>query len=225
MHKKLAGYTLLSFLSFCTFTLLFHAAAHAQSGDFVSPQIQVTQPLPSPTIYSPQLHIETPQVVAKKIDQPMPTPTIYIEPLHPVETTPTPTEPEVTKAPVDPLPTLEEPSDTPVPTTVTPVPTIQPSVTGPADLDSLFTKYSSEFSVDIALLKKIAKCESGFNPTSNNSGLYLGMFQFSSSTWTVNRNRMGLDPNPDLRTNAEEAIRTAAFVISRGGRGAWPNCN
>jgi hypothetical protein len=35
---------------------------------------------------------------------------------------------------------------------------------------------------------------------------------------------MGLDTNPDLRKNAEEAIRTAAYKILNGGRGAWPNC-
>jgi hypothetical protein len=35
---------------------------------------------------------------------------------------------------------------------------------------------------------------------------------------------MGLDANSDLRFNAEEAIKTAAFHISQGGQGAWPNC-
>jgi len=223
MHKKLSGYFLISFLSFCAFTLLFHAAAHAQSGEFLSPEIQAA---PSPTIYMQQQpKINKPQVVTDKIAQTLPTPTIYIAPVKPATVTPTPTEPVETPIPtVKAQPTIAEPTTTPVPTE-TPVPTLQSITTAPTDLDSLFTKYANEFGVDNELLKKIAKCESGFNPTSNNSDMYLGMYQFSSSTWSVNRNRMGLDPNPDLRTNAEEAIRTAAFVISRGGRNAWPNCN
>jgi hypothetical protein len=36
---------------------------------------------------------------------------------------------------------------------------------------------------------------------------------------------MGLDSNPDLRFNADESIKTAAFKIAHGGIGAWPNCH
>lgn len=226
MHKKLAGYTLLSFLSFCTFTLLFHAAAHAQSGDFVSPQVQVTQPAPSPTMYVKAQALPTPELLNKQPDQPLPTPTIYIAPAKEVAAASGKKDSAVkNEAPRQELvtPTVE-PTATPTPTE-TPAPTPVPTTSSATDLDSLFSKYSGEYSVDIELLKKIAKCESGFNPNSNNSGLYLGMFQFSSSTWIANRTRMGMDTNPDLRTNAEEAIRTAAFLISRGGRNAWPNCN
>jgi soluble lytic murein transglycosylase-like protein len=84
--------------------------------------------------------------------------------------------------------------------------------------------YSDQYHVDENELKKIAQCESGFNPNSNNSGLYLGMFQFAASSWSSARSRMGLDPNPDLRTNAEESIKTAAYMIANGGINAWPNC-
>jgi len=51
------------------------------------------------------------------------------------------------------------------------------------------------------------------------------MFQFSASTWASVRGLMGLDPNPDLRENAEEAIHTTAFMLSRGEESAWPNCH
>jgi hypothetical protein len=35
---------------------------------------------------------------------------------------------------------------------------------------------------------------------------------------------MGLNPDPELRFNAEEAIKTTAYKISRDGTGAWPVC-
>ncbi len=101
---------------------------------------------------------------------------------------------------------------------------ITQSKPGPADLDPLFTKYSQEYGVSKDLLVKIAACESGFNPGAQN-GPYGGMFQFLASTWVSNRKAMGLDPNPNLRYNSEEAIRTAAFKISRDGAGAWPVCS
>jgi hypothetical protein len=50
------------------------------------------------------------------------------------------------------------------------------------------------------------------------------MYQFSKETWMNTRSQMGQDNNPDLRFNAEEAIKTAAFKISRGGAGAWAVC-
>lgn len=100
-----------------------------------------------------------------------------------------------------------------------------PVVTAPTDLDPLFEKYSGEFGVSSTTMKIIAKCESHFNPGAiSSNGLYGGMYQYSASTWKSTRNSMGLDPNPELRFNAEEAIRTTAFKIASGGIGAWPVC-
>lgn len=96
-------------------------------------------------------------------------------------------------------------------------------VTSPADLDHWFSTYSQAFGIDANLLKHIAKCESGFNAGSI-SGPYGGMYQYLASTWSSTRNAMGLDPDPDLRFNAEEAIKTTAWKISVGGIGAWPHC-
>ena len=92
------------------------------------------------------------------------------------------------------------------------------------DLENHFTKYSSEFGIDKALLVKIAKCESNFNPNAIN-GPYKGMFQFTESSWRSARNLMGLDPDPNLRFNAEEAIRTTSFLLSQGRIGMWPACS
>jgi len=50
------------------------------------------------------------------------------------------------------------------------------------------------------------------------------MYQFDPTTWSNTRTSMGVnfDPNPDLRRNAEESIRTAAYKIHVDGPSAWP---
>jgi soluble lytic murein transglycosylase-like protein len=54
---------------------------------------------------------------------------------------------------------------------------------------------------------------------------YGGLFQFGSITWKNIRKEIGEDPNPDLRFNAEEAVQTAAYAISKGKKSSfWPNC-
>jgi hypothetical protein len=124
-----------------------------------------------------------------------------------------------------PAPLKLTPTVTPTPMalpTPTAIPTIAP-VSAPSDLEPLFAKYGDEYHVDHDLLKRIAKCESSFN-TNAVYGDYRGMFQFATSSWSVTRSAMGMDTNPDLRTNAEESIRTAAYKISQNGSGAWPNC-
>lgn len=211
-NKK--GYILLYFLSFCIATGVFHAMAYAQEAASSANHVQLVDPytnVPTPTVF-----------VQSPID--------LQQTAKPTEATPTPTEipsekeaqKEATKEVSVATPTIALPTVTPLPTEEpTPEPTNPPA----PELEAMFDKYSSEYGVDKELMKKIAKCESGFNTTSNNSGMYLGMFQFGSSTWVANRNRMGLDSNPDLRTNPEEAIRTAAYVISTRGTGAWPNCH
>lgn len=119
------------------------------------------------------------------------------------------------------------PSPTQKPTaTTTPSPTPKPTVAAasPADLDGWFTKYAGHYSVNQSLLRKIAVCESGYRAAAVN-GIYGGMFQFSPNTWMANRRTMGMDGNPDLRFSPEEAIRTAAFVLSTRGPSAWPACS
>lgn len=209
MQRNKVRYFLLYLLSFCISTGVFHAVAYAQESATQS-KIQLVTPetnVPTPTVFVQQ------QAVRAAVAT---TATLTISP------TEAPAKEEVKqKAEVTPEPTTV-PTTTPTPTAD---PTPLPTTPAAADLESLFEKYGNEFGVDKELLKKIAKCESGFNTNANNSGMYLGMFQFASQTWVANRNRMGLDSNPDLRTNAEEAIRTAAYIISKSGPGAWPNCH
>lgn len=139
--------------------------------------------------------------------------------------TPTPSQTPTPTPTATPTPTPSpKPTPTPLPTatpTVSPTPTPLPPTS--ADLESWFSRYGQEFSVDRERLKKIAFCESKFNAAAR-SKLYGGLFQFSESTWVTARSAMGADPNPELRFNAEEAIKTAAFKIAREGSRAWPNC-
>lgn len=203
MRKKLAGYALLSLSSFFFFFVVFHTTANAEG---------------SPGIFAPLLVQASPP--------PLPTHVPTLTPVLPTNS-PTPTElpsPTPTNTPT-PTPTIQ-PTETPTPTpTETPTPTPTEEQTfAPSDLESFFSKYADEYHIDKELLKKIADCESHFNPNANNNDMYLGMYQFGEGAWIGARSRMGLDTNLTLRTNAEESIRTAAYKISQGEQSAWPNC-
>ena len=116
---------------------------------------------------------------------------------------------------------VSEPQPTPTPKP-TPIPKPQPII-APEHLEPLFNQYATHFHLDPNMLKAISNCESHHNPGAA-SGPYGGMYQFSASTWSSTRTTMGHDPNPDLRFNAEESIKTAAFKIANGGIRAWPTC-
>ena len=93
----------------------------------------------------------------------------------------------------------------------------------PTDVAMLIDTYAAQYGVSKDMMVLIAKCESGFRSNAV-SGPYAGIYQFVTSTWVSNRRAMGLDENPQLRFNAEEAVKTAAFKMSRDGFGAWPVC-
>ena len=221
MPRKLVGYILLSLLSFCFFTVIFNIVAIAQvSAQQSTPVVQPEIANPTPTIFEGQ--ISPIPVVTTHANLLTPTPTIFQQ--H-----------QTHQATQQSLPTVQ-PTATPVPPTATPIPTDiptatptpspqqQPTITTTTDLETLFSKYSAQYSVSEDELKKIANCESGFN-TNSDTGLYAGMFQFSASTWASVRGLMGLDGNPDLRKDPEQAIMTTAFMLSRGEQSAWPNCH
>lgn len=91
-------------------------------------------------------------------------------------------------------------------------------------IDNMLISYANYYDVDHTLLRHIAFCESRFDPKATNS-IYAGMYQFNTTTWIATRERMNADPNPELRFDAEEAIRTAAFKIGNGGVNAWKYCS
>ena len=146
---------------------------------------------------------KTPEVLAQEM-------AANEEPTSEPTETPSPSPEETTK-----------PSPTPKPATIpSPKPTATP-FTG--NLAAIFDQYTGQYGVDPNYLRHIAECESGFNPAAIN-GPYAGLFQFHANTWGKYRKEMGMDPSPDLRVNAEEAIRTAAYIVNRFGTNFWPNC-
>lgn len=119
---------------------------------------------------------------------------------------------------VTPIPTV-----TPMPTpTLLPTPIPQPEFTS-QEINGLIDRFASQYGVNPHVLRRIAICESGFNPKAKN-GPYAGLFQFSSSTWSNNRLLIGEDIDSGLRYNAEEATQTAAYMLSQGKGYSWPNC-
>lgn len=115
-------------------------------------------------------------------------------------------------------------TETPMGASVTPIhELVRHTIAVEPDLEQLFIVYSEMYHTDKELLKKIARCESGFHADAN-SGIYLGMFQFAQETWITARTRMGLDTNPELRKDPKEAVMTAAFMIGHGQQRAWAGC-
>lgn len=111
---------------------------------------------------------------------------------------------------------------TPKPTfTPTPLPPVKKYT--PQEINAFIDSYSGQYAVSPHVLRYIATCESGFNPLAHKN-IYAGLFQFSISTWKTYRRRIGEDPDPDLRYDANEAVQTAAYVLSQGKNHIWPNC-
>lgn len=128
-----------------------------------------------------------------------------------------------------PFPTkTPSPKPTPKPTakpTVKPTPTEAPIVdmVSSEEINRLIDGFAGQYGIDPNVLRHIAICESGFNPSATN-GPYVGLFQFGPITWATNRILIGENPNPSLRFSAEESIQTAAYMLSTKGRQFWPNC-
>lgn len=112
---------------------------------------------------------------------------------------------------------------TPVVKRATPTPTSQPKFMS-QQIYGFTESFAGQYGVDANVIRALAVCESGFNPDAKYLN-YVGLFQFSPTTWKNIRLEMGEDPDINLRANAEEAVQTAAYAVSKGMRGIWPNCN
>lgn len=123
-----------------------------------------------------------------------------------------------------PEPTVN-PTDTPKPTptpTQTPTPVPQPTYSS-EEINGFIERFAAQYSVDPNILRHIAVCESGFDPSAEKLS-YVGLYQFGPVTWKNFREEFGEDTDINLRFNAEEAVQTAAYAISVGKKGIWPNC-
>jgi hypothetical protein len=114
------------------------------------------------------------------------------------------------------------PTSSPTPTkTLKPI--VTPSPTPPSEVNALIDRFSAQYAVDANVLRHIAICESGFTPNAVN-GNYVGLFQFGPTTWKNLRKEIGEAIDINLRFSAEESAQTAAYALSQGKRGIWPNC-
>jgi len=124
---------------------------------------------------------------------------------------------------------MATPTESPTPVSTkrpTPKPTRKPTPIPPItsqEINGFIDRFASQYAVDPNVLRYIAICESGFNPSAVN-GAYVGLFQFGPITWMTNRVLIGENPNRELRLNAEESIQTAAYMLSTRGGKFWPNC-
>lgn len=153
------------------------------------------------------------------------TPTAEVIPT--ITNTPIPT-PEPTAEPT--ITMIPSPTTVASPTsTVAPIPTVVPTFAvtqikaTSEQINGFINSFGAEYKVDPNVIRHVALCESGFNPNAKNL-TYGGLFQFSPTTWSSWRNKMQEDANTELRFNAEEAVQTAAFVLSLGKGSIWPNC-
>lgn len=73
-----------------------------------------------------------------------------------------------------------------------------------------------------AWARRVADCESGRDPDALGAGgVYRGAFQFSEGTWKNAPHSPGGDPIAfSYRTQAFVAVR----LMTRDGKGHWPNC-
>lgn len=160
---------------------------------------------------------------------PIPAPTVAPVVLAEMVPLPSATKTPTPKTSATPKPTSKKtpspsPKATQTPSTIpTPTSAAAPSPVTTTDLESLFNTYGDEYKVDKAQLKRIALCESKLNTNAGNKW-YAGLYQFSEGSWVSVRREMGLNTDASLRTNAEESIKTAAHMISKGRAHVWPNC-
>jgi hypothetical protein len=159
-------------------------------------------------------HPKTQVLSGEIVATPTPTPT--------ESPTPTPTETPTPLA--SPKPTAKAGTPIPTPTPIgSPKPVAQAAVP-PSEINALIDRFSAQYGVDPNVMRHIAICESGFNPLAKR-GAYVGLYQFGPITWQNLRKEIGEDINLNLRYSAEESAQTAAYALSQGKRGIWPNCN
>lgn len=141
----------------------------------------------------------------------------------------TPTATPVTT--ITPTPTMtpsSSPSLSPTPSstatpTITPKPLPTATPVSSQEVNGFIERFSAQYGVDPNVVRHVAICESGFRSNAV-QGIYVGLFQFGPTTWKNIRVEFGEDPNPSLRFSAEESVQTAAYAISKGKGGIWPNC-
>lgn len=95
-----------------------------------------------------------------------------------------------------------------------------------SEVDRALTEAAREFRLDEAKFRRVARCESGFNPF-NSTRSYYGVFQHLKSEWAGRVRAFNQGYNPDVLGNPHSPFdnaRIAAWMINNTGWGAWPVC-
>jgi len=89
------------------------------------------------------------------------------------------------------------------------------------DATNLVAKYSAVYQVDRTLLECVVNNESGGNPYAiGDSRNAVGTAQYHLGTFKSHRKQMGLS-TADLRTDADESMKTMTWAIAKGYGPAW----
>ena len=104
-----------------------------------------------------------------------------------------------------------------------PKPTAVPTPASSQEVNELIDRFSVQYGVNPNVLRHMILCESGFNSSAVNH-IYVGLFQFDTSTWINFRKQIGEDPDPKLRFSAKDSVQTGTYAISKGKGNLWPNC-
>lgn len=96
-----------------------------------------------------------------------------------------------------------------------------------SEVDRAITEAAREFRLNETKLRKVIRCESGFNPF-NSPGSYYGLGQHLKSEWNgrVAAFNRGYDPDVIGNPHApfDNARVTAWMAHNEGDWGAWPEC-
>ena len=104
-------------------------------------------------------------------------------------------------------------------------PKISAPVSAGGDIQQMIVTAANKYGVSSDRLLRIAKCESGFNPSAKNKGYYAGggnptgLFQYLPETWTRYQRKMGVS-GWDIY-NPQHQAELTAFAFSIGGSGEW----
>lgn len=122
-----------------------------------------------------------------------------------------------------PIPTASPTATSTIKKQVTPKPKPTPTAEPKENVSRLVDKYSSEYGLDVNVVRYLVLCESGLRSNATN-GKYVGLFQYDERTWKTIRTEMKLDVDVELRYSAEEAVKTTTYALSKGKTKLWPNC-
>lgn len=100
---------------------------------------------------------------------------------------------------------------------------IEPFVSDKGDAMVQMNQEAARYQINPASLKRVAKCESGYNKdainTNDPNGGSKGILQFQDLTFYQNAAILKIE-NPDI-WNVSQQIQTAAYLFSKGEAHQW----